>query len=79
MVDATSTDDIAQNVNAGNTDTDATKDAQSNSSGCIYDKWGRTFFVNFSVQLDKNMTIRVRPLSSRMISKTCIPMTQGVI
>lgn len=42
MVDATSTDNIAQNVNAGNTDTDATKDAQNNSSGCIYDKWGRT-------------------------------------
>ena len=42
MVDATSTDNIAQNVNAGNTDTDVTKDAQNNSSGCIYDKWGRT-------------------------------------
>ena len=42
MVEATSTDDITQNVNAGNTNTNNQNNNTPNSSGCIYDKWGRT-------------------------------------
>ena len=33
------------------------------------DRWGRTFFVNFSVRSNINMTIRVRPLLSQMSNK----------
>lgn len=42
MVEATSTDDITQNVNAGNTNTNNQNNNTPSSSGCIYDKWGRT-------------------------------------
>ena len=42
MVDATSPDDITQNVNSGNTDTNSNQNNPQSGSGCIYDKWGRT-------------------------------------
>lgn len=42
MVDATSTGDITQNVNSGNANPNAPNSNTQSSSGCIYDKWGRT-------------------------------------
>lgn len=42
MVEATSPDDITQNVNSGNTDTNANQNNPQSGSGCVYDKWGRT-------------------------------------